>query len=686
MNSTNPLLAGASLPEFSRIKTEHIVPAIKTLIEQSEKKLEQLLSDLSDGPVTWENLVSPIEEWDDNLEKAWSPVSLLNAVMNSDDLRAAYEEAEQLLTAYNTKMGQNKALYQAYVQLKESEGFNSLSQPQKKTIENAVRDFKLAGVALEGREKERYGEIRSELSRLMTQFANNVLDATHGWIYATEDVSELEGLSEMDIQAAKQRAESKQMAGYVLTLDVPVYHAVLTQAKSRELRKTMYQAFCTRASNLGPFAEEGRDKWNNDQIIEKILKLRKELAELLGFNNFAEKSIAPKMAETTTEVIDFLTDLANKGKPVAEKEIVELKDFARETYQLENLEAWDLAFYAERLKESRYNISQEELRPYFPVEKVLSGLFNVAQKLFAIDIVENSEVETWHQDVRFFEIRKEGQMLASFYLDLFAREKKRGGAWMADCRVRRITKNGVQLPVAFLVCNFSPAVDGKPALLKHDDVVTLFHEFGHGLHHMLSKVDVAAVSGINGVAWDAVELPSQFLENWCWEKEVLEFLSGHYETGDPLPEEKLNSLLAAKNFHSAMFLARQLEFALFDFRLHMEFDTKGYQGVQQVLDGVRQQVAVLTPPAYNRFQNSFSHIFAGGYAAGYYSYKWAEVLSADAFSLFEEKGIFDMATGKKFLQEILQQGGSRDAMELFVNFRGRKPSVEPLLRHSGIVG
>ncbi len=679
---TNPLLSNPALPPFRSLKPEHIVPAIAQLIEGADQQLEALL----DGgeALTWAGLIELIEEFDDTLGKAWAPVSLLNAVMNSDEIRQAYEEAEQLLTAHITRRGQNKRLYNAYIALKESVEYSSLSQAQQQSIANGIRDFKLAGVALEGENKERYAAIRSELSQLTTKFANNVLDATQGWTCLVVDESTLKGLSAMDIAAAKQRAEQKGKEGYLLTLDMPVYFSVITQAEDESLRKEIYTAFSTRASNQGPFAEADLSQWNNDQIIEDILSLRKELAELLGFSHFSEKSIAPKMAETPQQVLDFLDDLAQKGKPFAETQYQELKQFAKDEFGKEELNAWDGPYYAERLKEARYNVSQEELRPYFPVDQVLSGLFTVANRLYGLRIVENKEQETWHEDVRFFDIYTGETKTASFYLDVFARENKRGGAWMADCRTKRNSQSGPQIPVVFLVCNFNNGVDGGPALLKHDDVVTLFHEFGHGLHHMLTEVNVAAVSGINGVAWDAVELPSQFMENWCWEKEVLEFLSGHFDTGEPLPEEKLNNLLAAKNYNSAMQLVRQLEFSLFDFRLHMEFGTDTFPGVQALLDEVRKKVAVVIPPASNRFQNGFSHIFAGGYAAGYYSYKWAEVLSSDAFSLFEEKGIFDAHTGAKFLSEILQKGGSEDAMTLFENFRGRKPSVEPLLRHCGI--
>jgi len=677
----NPLLESHILPPFDAIQTEHILPAIETLLKEARSELQEQLKNLPSSP-SWDDLVAPVEARADRLNQAWSPVGHLNAVCSNEALREAHDKAQLLLTDYYTELGQNEDLYRAYVALKDSDGYQGLSKAQKKTIDNALRDFKLSGVALEPQAKKRYSEIQSRLSTLNNQFSNNVLDATHGWFKQINDEAELAGLPEFAVAGARKAAESKNLEGWVLTLDVPVYLTVMTQSDNADLRKAMYQAFNTRASDYGPQA----GRWDNSPIMGEILQLRQELARLLEFNNYAEYSIEAKMAESTEQVLEFLYDLAQKAKPIAEKDMQALRDFAREEYAVEQLDAWDIPYYSEKLKQARYSISQEALRPYFPAETVIAGLFKVANRLFNIDFVEKTdEVAVWHESVRYYEIRQKGEPVAGFYFDLFAREGKRGGAWMDECRVRRRLADGsVQLPVAYLVCNFNPPVGDKPSLLTHNEVTTTFHEFGHGIHHMLTKIDVAAVSGIRGVAWDAVELPSQFMENFCWEPEVLAFLSSHYESQEPLPEEQLNNMLAAKNFQAAMFMLRQLEFSIFDFRLHMEYGEKHFAGIQGLLEQVRDEIAVFLPPPYHRFQHSFSHIFAGGYAAGYYSYKWAEVLSADAYSAFEEAGIFDRETGERYLREILQRGGSEDAMQLFKKFRGREPEVDALLRHSGI--
>jgi len=676
---TNPLLQDHTLPPFNSIQTEQVVPAVTALLASARNELKQQLANLEE--VTWQSLVAPIEARGDTLNKAWSPISHLNSVCNSDELRAAHEQSQQLLTEYFTELGQNQALFKAYQSLKKSAGFKELSQAQKQTVNNALRDFKLSGVALEAEDQKRYGEIQSRLSTLTNLFSNNVLDATHGWYKQVEHKSELAGLPEFAISAAKQAAQDKGLEGYVLTLDTPVYFTVITQSENSELRKQLYEAFNTRASDQGPCAGQ----WDNSEIMEEILSLRQELAKLLGFNNYAELSIEPKMAETTEQVVSFLQNLAQKSKPFAQQDLTELAQFAKQNYGVEHLQAWDIPFFSEKLKMQRYSVSQEALRPYFPANTVVEGLFKVAKQLFDIDFEDKShEVERWNDAVKYYQILKNNTPIAGFYFDLYAREKKRGGAWMDECRVRRKTEHGLQLPVAYLVCNFNPPVEAKPSLLTHNEVTTIFHEFGHGIHHMLTQIDVAAVSGINGVAWDAVELPSQFMENFCWEREVLQFLSSHYETGDALAEQTLNNMLAAKNFQAAMFMQRQLEFSLFDFLLHMHYGEAEFSGIQALLDKVRSEVSVFSPPSYNRFQHSFSHIFAGGYAAGYYSYKWAEVLSADAYSAFEEAGIFDAATGKRYLEEILEKGGSQDAMTLFKNFRGREPKVDALLRHSGL--
>ncbi len=672
----NPLLEPSELPPFSKILPEHIKPAIESIIDDNEKAVAALLASAAD--TEWSALQEPLDQLDDRLGQAWSPVGHMNAVVNSEALRDAYNGCLPLLSEYSTRLGQNRQLFEAYQSLADSEAFNKLDSAQRKVINDNLRDFRLAGVALEDDKKARYGEIKKQLSELTSKFSDNVLDATMAWSNLIIDESELAGLPESALAGAKQLAESKEKEGWLLNLDFPSYFPVMTYCDNRELRKEVYTAFSTRASDQGPNARE----FDNTENIQEILKLRHELAQLLGFDNYAEYSLATKMAESPDKVIEFLEDLAAKSKPQAEKELAELKAFAKETFGVEELEAWDVGYYGEKLRQQRYAISQEELRPWFPAEKAISGMFEVVNRLYGIEFEAVNNVDTWHKDVRFFNITRKGEVIGRFYLDLYAREHKRGGAWMDVCRSRWKQDGKLQLPVAYLTCNFTPPVGDKPALLTHDEVVTLFHEFGHGLHHMLTKVDYAAISGISGVAWDAVELPSQFMENWCWEKEGLAIISGHFETGEPLPEEMLDKLLAAKNFQSAMMMVRQLEFSLFDFKLHKEY--RENIDVQSVLNEVRKQVAVVIPPSFNRFQNSFSHIFAGGYAAGYYSYKWAEVLSADAFSRFEEEGIFNRNTGESFLHEILEKGGSAEPMELFVNFRGREPEIDALLRHSGI--
>lgn len=684
---TNPLLVSHRLPPFAQIQAEHVEPAVDAIIEESRTHLTKLLGELKQ--VTWQSLVEPLESQADKLNQAWSPVSHLNSVVNSDELREAYNNSIVKLTAFSTEMSQNADLYKAYEALAKGDEYVTLSLAKQKTIDNSLRDFRLAGVALTDDKKQRYGEIKKRLSELQTQFSNNVLDSTQAWYkhIGEGDKDTLVGLPSGAFAQAAEAAKLKNMEGYVITLDIPSYLAIMTYADDRALREEMYHAYVSRASKDGQVAE-GSDQdvglWDNSPLIEEILSLRHEQSLLLDFNNYAELSLATKMAEDADQVESFLTGLAEKSVSVAHKDIAELSQYAKQTQNLAIIEAWDIAYFSEKLREEKYSVSQEELRPYFPSGRVVEGLFGVVNELYDIDVEENISVEKWHEDVQFFNISRQGTLIASFYLDLFARNKKRGGAWMDDCRARRHTDQGTQLPVAYLTCNFTPPVGGTPALLTHNEVVTLFHEFGHGLHHMLTKIDVASVSGINGVPWDAVELPSQFLENWCWEKSVIPLISGHHETGEVLPNVLLDKLLAAKNFQSGMTMVRQLEFALFDFRLHRQYEPNNIIDVQEVLDKVRNEVAVIKTPAFNKFQNSFSHIFAGGYAAGYYSYKWAEVLSADAFSLFEEEGIFNKATGEKFLSEILERGGSEEPMTLFKRFRGREPEIGPLLRHSGI--
>ncbi|VEI57470.1 oligopeptidase A [Pasteurella multocida] len=676
---TNPLLTFEGLPPFSSIKPEHVQPAVEKRIQDSREHIEKLVQQ---EQITWENFILPLTEIGNLFSKTWSPVSHLNAVKNSPELREAYQACLPILSEYSTWVGQHKGLYNAYEKLKNSPEFESYDLAQKKTIENALRDFKLSGISLPAEKQKRYGEISARLSELNSQFSNNVLDATMGWDKIIEDVEQLKGLPESALQAAKQSAESKGLTGYRFTLEIPSYLPVMTYCENRELREEMYRAFVTRASDQGPNA----GKWDNTAIMEEILNLRVELAKLLDFNTYTELSLATKMAENPQQVLDFLDNLAKRSKAQGEKELAELKEFCETHFNVTALDAWDIAFYSEKQKQHLYSINDEELRPYFPENRVLAGLFELIKRIFNIRAVERFDVDTWHKDVRFFDLIDEtDNVRGSFYLDLYARENKRGGAWMDDCIGRRRKANGeIQKPVAYLTCNFNAPIGDKPALFTHDEVTTLFHEFGHGIHHMLTQIDVADVAGINGVPWDAVELPSQFLENWCWEAEALDFISGHYETGEPLPKEKLAQLLKAKNFQAAMFVLRQLEFGLFDFRLHHHFDPSKQNQILDTLKAVKEEVAVIKGVEWARTPHSFSHIFAGGYSAGYYSYLWAEVLSADAFSRFEEEGIFNPETGKSFLNEILSRGGSEEPMTLFKRFRGREPQLDALLRHKGI--
>ncbi|PMH74762.1 oligopeptidase A [Vibrio cyclitrophicus] len=677
---SNPLLTFTDLPPFSQIKPEHVKPAVEQVIEACRNKIEQVLE--GNTSPSWDNLVAPIEEVDDRLGRIWSPVSHMNSVVNSDELREAYESCLPVLSEYGTWVGQHKGLFEAYKTIKASEAFSALNRAQQKTITDALRDFELSGIGLPADEQHRYGEISKRQSELGSQFSNNVLDATMGWSKQVTDVAELAGMPESALAAAQAAAQAKELEGYLLTLDIPSYLPVMTYCDNQALRKELYEAYVTRASDRGPNA----GKWDNTEIITEQLKLRHEIARMLGFSTYSEKSLSTKMAETPDQVLGFLNDLAVKAKPQGEREVEELRQFAEEEFGVSELNLWDIAYYSEKQKQNLFEISDEELRPYFPESNVVSGLFEVLNRVFGMSVTEREGVDTWHESVRFFDIfDATGTLRGSFYLDLYAREYKRGGAWMDDCRGRRITESGeLQTPVAYLTCNFNKPVGDKPALFTHDEVVTLFHEFGHGIHHMLTQVDAGAVSGINGVPWDAVELPSQFLENWCWEEEALSFISGHFETGEALPKEMLEKMLAAKNFQSAMFILRQLELGLFDFTLHTEYDPEVGARVLETLADVKSKVSVLPSLDWNRFSHSFGHIFAGGYSAGYYSYLWAEVLSADAFSAFEEEGIFNTETGNRFLNNILEMGGSEEPMELFKRFRGREPQIDAMLRHAGI--
>lgn len=673
---TNPLLSNSPLPRFSQIKPEHVLPAIKETLNNCRKTIESVLEQHSE--FTWDNLIQPIDEMDEKFSRAWSPVSHLNSVKNSPELREAYEACLPLLSEYSTWVGQHKPLYQAYKQLKDSKHYENLSKAQKKVIDNALRDFELSGIGLSEDKQKRYGEIVAKLSELSSQYSNNVLDATMGWSKLISNVEDLAGMPESALTAAKEQAKAKDQEGWLLTLDIPSYLPVMTYCDNRDLRFELYQAYNTRASDQGPDA----GKWDNTEIIKQILSLRAELAQLLGFTTYADKSLATKMAETTTQVTEFLNDLARKAKPQGEKELADLKRYAYEYFGASDIKPWDIAYYSEKQKQHLYTINDEELRPYFPEQRVVNGLFAVVQRIFGITAKQRHDVEVWAPEVKFYDLYDAtGELKGSFYLDLYAREHKRGGAWMDDCIGRmRFADGHIQKPVAYLTCNFNRPIGDKPALFTHNEVTTLFHEFGHGLHHMLTEIDVSSVAGINGVPWDAVELPSQFLENWCWQPEALEFISGHYQTGEPLPQQMLEKMLDAKNFQAALFILRQLEFGLFDFKLHSDKTSD----ILETLKQVRQQVAVVPTVDWGRFPHAFSHIFAGGYAAGYYSYLWAEVLSADAFSRFEEEGIFNQNTGNAFLDNILSQGGSDEPMTLFKNFRGREPQLEALLRHYGI--
>ncbi len=677
--SNNPLLNNDGLPRFKAIKAEHIEPAIDTLLEENKTGLQTLLDQNDD--YSWDNLLQPLEDMDDQLGRAWSPVSHLHSVADNEELRAAYNACLPKLSDYATELGQNKQLFEAYQYIANRDDFKQLSTAQQKVINNALRDFRLSGIDLPKDSQQRYREIQQELSRLQTKFEENLLDATQAWSRLVTDEKDLGGLPESATSLAAQNASNSGKKGWLFTLELPSYMPIMQYAENAELRREMYEAYVTRASEHGP----GNGKWDNTTIMRDILKLRTEKARLLGYDSYADYSLATKMADDPQQVLDFLRDLARHSYESAKKDFAEVADYARKLDGKDRLEAWDVAYYSEKLRQEKFDISQEVLRPYFPIHNVLDGLFAITEKLYSVTIRERQDVDVWHKDVRFFDILDSaGEIRGSFYLDLFARQHKRGGAWMDECLVRKKIASTVQTPVAYLTCNFTPPIGNKPSLITHDEVTTLFHEFGHGLHHMLTRIEYSGVSGINGVPWDAVELPSQFMENWCWEKEALDLFARHVDSGETISDELFEKMTRARTFQSSMQMVRQLEFALFDFRLHLEIAGNEALDIQQLLNEVREEVAVVPAPDFNRFQHSFSHIFAGGYAAGYYSYKWAEVLSADAFSKFEEKGIFDPDTGREFLQTILEQGGSREPLDLFVEFRGREPSIEPLLRHAGI--
>ena len=670
----NPLLGQDSLPQFKRIRPEHVEPAVRELLSENRARIGALA--LLAAP-TFASVVEPLEELHHRIARTWSPVSHLNAVLNSEALRAGYNACLPLLSAYQTDLAQSEPLYRAYRAIAEQQGA-ALAPVQRQLIEHAVREFRLAGVGLSPERKERFKTAMLELAQLQARFEENVLDATNAWSQRVTDPHELRGLNEMLIEQARRRAEEQQLSGWILRLDQPTYVAVVTDAESAQLRRAFYEAWTTRASDRGPTA----GRWDNSTVMEEILRRRHEVARLLDFPNYAQYALATRMAHSVDEVLGFLHELAAAARGAALAEFAELEEFAGR-----RLAAWDVGFYAERLQRERFRVSQEELRPYFPLPRVLAGLFEVAERLFGVRIRERAEAPVWHPDVRFFDITDSGgAAVGSFYLDAYARPNKRSGAWMDECIGRKRLSSGAALPVAYLVCNFLPPGGERPALLTHDDVVTLFHEFGHGLHHLLTRVDYPSIAGINGVAWDAVELPSQFLENYAWHPEVLQRISGHFESGAPLPADQQQRLIATRSFHAGLSMMRQLEFALFDFRIHKEYSPERGGRILEMLREVRHEVAVVPVPEWNRFPSSFGHIFAGGYAAGYYSYKWAEVLAADAFAAFEESGVFDRPTAQRFLDTILSRGGSRDALEAFIEFRGRRPDVRPLLRQHGIDG
>ncbi|MCS6786619.1 MAG: M3 family metallopeptidase [Thiobacillaceae bacterium] len=673
----NPLLDFSGLPRFADIRPEHVTPAVEQLLSENRALIARLTAD--PAAPSWEGFVAPLEDANERLSRAWGQVSHLHAVMDSPPLRAAYNENLPKVTQYWAELAQHEGLYRKYKALAESDEFPRLSAPRRRVIEHELRDFRLGGAELPPEQKARFRAIQEELAALAAKFEENLLDATNAWVKYVDDPTQLAGLPPDSLQLFAAAAREEGREGYKLTLQAPCYLAVMQFADDRALREEMYHAYVTRASEYGPA------ELDNTPLIHRILRLRQEAARLLGYPSYAHVSLVPKMAERPEQVLDFLAELARRAKPYAERDMQQLRAFAAGELKLADLQAWDIAYASEKLRQARYAFSEQEVKPYFPEPRVLAGLFRLVETLYGLEI-RPAEAPVWHESVRFYELRdRSGGLIGQFYLDLYARASKRGGAWMDDAITRRRKGDTIQLPVAYLNCNFAPPVDGRPSLLSHDEVITLFHEFGHGLHHLLTRMEELGVSGINGVEWDAVELPSQFMENFCWEWEVLRHMTAHVDTGEPLPRALFDKMLAAKNFQAGMQMVRQLEFALFDMHLHYDYDPDGPQGVLELLDEVRRQVAVIFPPAYNRFPNNFSHIFAGGYAAGYYSYKWAEVLSADAYSLFEENGVLNPEVGHRFWSEILAQGGARPAIESFRAFRGRDPTIDALLRHNGLV-
>ncbi|MFL9710952.1 M3 family metallopeptidase [Methylobacillus sp. Pita1] len=674
--ANNPLLDFSGLPQFDQVKAEHVTPAVDHLLEKGKALVETLVAEAA--PPTWESFVRPLEDFEEQISRAWSQVGHLNAVVNSPELREAYNENLPKLTAFYADLSQDERLYAKFRALRASADYDKLNTAQRKIVDNELRDFRLGGAELPEDKKARFKAIQEELSTLAAKFEENLLDTTNDYALFIEDEAQLKGIPEDALQAAAEAAKADEKTGWKFTLHFPSYMPVLQYCDNRELRETLYRAYATRAS------EFGKPEWDNTEIISKLLTLRHEAAVLLGYSNYAETSLATKMAETPAQVEEFLNNLAKRAKPFAERDMQELRQYAAEKLGLAELQAWDIAYASEKLREEKYAFSDQEVKQYFPEQQVLQGLFKVTETIFGLQ-VRKKQAPVWHKDVSFYEITTPaGEPVGQFYLDLYARNNKRGGAWMDEAITRRRKSQSVEIPVAYLTCNFSAPVGGKPALFTHDEVITMFHEFGHGLHHMLTRVEDYGVSGIKGVEWDAVELPSQFMENFCWEWDVLRHMTRHVDTGEHLPKALFDKMVAAKNFQAGMQTVRQIEFSLFDMRLHSDFSEYDTSTALTLIEAIRDEVAVVRPPKWNRFPNNFSHIFAGGYAAGYYSYKWAEVLSADAYSMFEENGVLSAETGKRFWNEILAQGGSRPALESFIAFRGREPSIDALLRHNGM--